>query len=264
MSTTPSLSLPYVDPGTAAEQNHNQGLNVIDVLLRGRVISRVYLAPPTTVEGDAYIIAAGTPTGDWDARTAGDIAYRVGSQWAFFTPVTGTRMRVDDENGLCVVFVGSAWQAVTGEAIFAAARITSNQALGSGGTWTPVQWNSHVRYTASPNDLVFGHDTTTNPDQITLREAGDYEVTADVTIVATSTGGANVGNVRLTLNGTAVGNTLAACSVDSATLTTQTVTLSAVVTASAGDILALEGTRVSGSGTLSVVLGATRVRVRRV
>lgn len=265
MANTPNLSLPYVVAGTAAEQNHNSGLNVIDVLLRGRAISRVESTPPTNAEGDCYIIdPAGTPAGGWAAFAAGDVVFYTGGQWTAITPVEGMRLRIDDESGTCVFYTATGWRTATGESIFAAARITTDQTLGTGGTWTAIQWNQHVKYIAAPGDVVFGHSTSTNPDQITLKEAGDYEVTVDVTIVASSTGGANVGHVRLTVGGSAVAQSVSVCSVDSATLTQQTVTISAIVTATAGQILTVEGTRSSGSGTLSVAYDKTRIRVRRV
>lgn len=261
MSSTPGLSLPYVTAGTPAEQAHNSGLNTLDVLVRGSAISRAYSSPPSSAEGDVYIIN-GTPSGDWAASEDKFIAARMGGQWTFIEPKAGVRLRITDEDMTIVVFDGTTWRSAGGDGLMAASRVSTNQTLS--GSFAGVQWNQHDKFVAPSNDKVFSHDTSTNPDQITIHETGNYMVQADVSVKSTGTAGAKIAELQLSKNGSSITYTMASAGVDSANMSEQQVTILAVVSMTAGDILRVEARNRTGTGTMVVQAYYSRLIVRRV
>jgi hypothetical protein len=67
------------------------------------VKDRDLVTPPSSpANGDTYILAAGTLTGAWSARTAGDIAMwsSVDAAWRFRTPRIGFVAYIEDEEKL--------------------------------------------------------------------------------------------------------------------------------------------------------------------
>jgi hypothetical protein len=77
------------------------------------VKDRDLLAPPgAPANGDTYILAAGTLTGAWAARTTGDLAMwsTADAAWRFKTPRVGYHCYVEDEQVL-TVFKAGGWSA---------------------------------------------------------------------------------------------------------------------------------------------------------
>lgn len=255
MTTTPNLGMTFIVSGQSqAEVPHNEALLELDALSMPMVKDRDLTAPPgSPSSGDRYIPKA-TATGLWVGKE-GKIAYWYVNQWRFFTPKVGWSAWVEDEKVL-VRWDGTSWKTLLSPAMFGAKRITSVQALT--GTFAGVNWNSQDRY----DNGVYTHSTSTNPDQITLKEAGDYVVGAEVSIDGTS--GTSHCEVRLSINGTSVAGTVSYGSVVSAgTPDKITVATSRIVSVSPNDILRVEAKIASGGGAADVLNDASRVTVRR-
>tara|TARA_R110000824_G_scaffold20947_1_gene78569 strand:+ start:4038 stop:4697 length:660 start_codon:yes stop_codon:yes gene_type:complete len=105
---TANLAIPALVEGqTNSETTVNESLQIIDGLLAGRIEDRDLTAPPSEVNGKAYIVAT-SPTGDW-AGKAGSIAI-YNSGWTFITPTGGMQFFVHDEKALyCYSSVESLW-----------------------------------------------------------------------------------------------------------------------------------------------------------
>lgn len=85
----------------------NANLRRLSALTQPVVIDKDLSAPPASpVVGDTYLVAA-TATGDW-ATHDDDIAVYYADGWAFYTPVRGWRVFVDDESA-DYRFDGSGW-----------------------------------------------------------------------------------------------------------------------------------------------------------
>lgn len=88
--------------------------------------------PVSPSDGDAYIVATGSPSGDWSAW-AGRIAFYENTGWLSIAPVEGMVAYVQDENGE-YTYDGSIW------------------VPSSGGLGSPVTTQSGTSYTAVLGD----------------------------------------------------------------------------------------------------------------
>ncbi len=257
MTTTPRFLMTRIVAGTAAEQPHNEALNVLDAVVCCTVINRSTASPPSGSDGDAYIVPVGA-TGLW-LDLDGQVVVYYSGQWLAIPPATGMTVYIQDEQVIAIY--DSAWRTVTYESIIQLARITSNVALANTPSWTAATWNSQIKYNANS---IYTHSTSSNTDQITLGEAGEYEVQVDAAILGSGTAGATRCDAKLTLNGSDVTSSFASCYVDSSSMLRQTISLNMVVVASAGDILRVEMQRAAGSGTVNLIAGYSRVRIRKI
>jgi hypothetical protein len=109
MSATPNLGLPFILQGQAQKEvTHNEALIRLDALVHGSVRSRTLTTPPgSPTNGQRWIVPPGA-TGAW-AGQSGRIAHWSINAWAFYMPVTGWRMHVEDEH-LAVVWSHGAWR----------------------------------------------------------------------------------------------------------------------------------------------------------
>lgn len=98
--TTPNLELPeWVQNQSQPHVTVNTALRVLDCLTQLRVIDRDSTEPdasPEPSEGDCYIVAEGSPAGDWEGH-ADDVAMYIGGAWVFRTPLDGWEAWVIDE-----------------------------------------------------------------------------------------------------------------------------------------------------------------------
>lgn len=77
--TSPTLSLPYIQPAQAQKHvTHNEALRILDAVTQLSVISTTLTIPPAqTAEGDRYIVADAA-TGVWAGQET-HVAVRVGN-----------------------------------------------------------------------------------------------------------------------------------------------------------------------------------------
>lgn len=262
---TPRHGLKYMVAGQDdAEVTQNENLNWVDGRLHLNVVDRRSTAP-AGVEGSCYILTA-TGSGDWAGFPAGSVAQYIGGAWQSLwvdpdtgdpvVPPNGVRAWIEDEK-VTAHWTGSVWEIVTGEAIFGAYRDTSDQAVGASAS---VQWNTQLKTSAG----VFTHSTSTNPDRVTVIAAGNYEISADVSIEYVSGTGEQQFKVQITQNGTPLSGFDAYGSVYGAVQTRLTVSVRAPVGLSAGDIVRVLVTHVSGGGSLEIKADASRFEIRRV
>lgn len=113
MNNTPNLGLPYLSESQyQKEVKHNEALNIIDVLVQGRVKDKDIGDPPAAVEGDRYIVASGSALGAW-AGKENNIAYYIGGAWKFIVPKLGFLFYVEDEDKYYSYKGVTGWQAST-------------------------------------------------------------------------------------------------------------------------------------------------------
>ncbi len=113
METTENLRLPYILPAQAQKHvTHNEGLRALDALVQLAISDRDLASPPDTPEEGARYIVADAATGTWADKT-GQIAAFQDGDWAFYPPGEGWIAWVADE-GIALVFDGSAWSGFTG------------------------------------------------------------------------------------------------------------------------------------------------------
>lgn len=254
MSTTPKLALPYIATGGQAdpEIDHNTALNIVDTLLSRGIRSRNLTAPPAASEGDAYIPRA-TATGDW-AGQEGKVAVFWSNAWEFYNPQPGWTLYVEDEN-VCITRKGTAWRTITGLCLFAAYGPTSTIDVSAG--WTDVTWDTEIRKDSS--GLVYSH--AAGAAVVTLEEAGDYLVMADVSF---STTGNNHGvEARLDLAGTPVAGSNAFAFLRSDGLAS--VSLQRLISnVTAGQALKVQARRAQGASSVLVQAANSRLTVIKV
>ncbi|MEO1198809.1 MAG: DUF2793 domain-containing protein [Pseudomonadota bacterium] len=107
MSETPRLRLPELAAAQSQKHvTHNEALVMLDCLVDLHLQDRHLAAPPSGLDGEAYLVAA-SPSGAWSGQ-AYKIAYRIDDGWRFYEPFTGLKAYVVDENTL-IVFNGSDW-----------------------------------------------------------------------------------------------------------------------------------------------------------
>jgi len=254
MSNTANLALPFM-PGGASEGyvSHNKALFTIDALLQGAVINRTTTAPPAAVAGDCYIPKA-TATGVW-ASHENHIAYYDGSAWKFYTPEEGWTFWCAAEK-TTVFFNGTSWRALD-DAVFGAHKSDGGGSQSLSSSFAGITFNTQSKYNSGG---VYTHSTSSNPEQITLNETGDYEVSTDITFDATS-GTVDPCEVRLSLAGSAVNGATSYTYVGSTFADKSTVSMTRIISAVAGNVLSVEG-RVT-SGGAQALAGGCRVTVRK-
>lgn len=110
MASTTEPRSGIVQGWTLGESNWNTGMDAnlkfIDNFgLHLSVKDRDLVDPPATpANGDTYILAAGTLTGAWAARAAGDLAMwsSTDAAWRFYAPRVGVLAYIEDEEVLSV------------------------------------------------------------------------------------------------------------------------------------------------------------------
>ncbi|MCX7558193.1 DUF2793 domain-containing protein [Sulfitobacter sp. F26204] len=107
--TSPTLSLPYIQPAQAQKHvTHNEALRILDAVTQLSVISTTLTSPPgQTAEGDRFIVAD-SATGAWAGQEQ-NVAVWVDNTWQFFVPNVGWRADIAG-SGEEVRFDGSDWQ----------------------------------------------------------------------------------------------------------------------------------------------------------
>lgn len=113
MDYTPRLRLPELTVGQAGKEvTVNESHRILDALVQSVVIDKDLAdAPADPADGDMYIVAAGSSSGDEWAGHEDDVAYFESSAWVYHTPEAGWRVYVDDE-ATSYVYDGGAWNAV--------------------------------------------------------------------------------------------------------------------------------------------------------
>ncbi|MDF1726201.1 MAG: DUF2793 domain-containing protein [Sulfitobacter sp.] len=109
--TSPSLSLPYLQPAQAQKHiTHNEALRILDAVTQLSVIDATRTAPPAApTEGDRHIVAPGA-TGDWYDRDNA-VAIWSDTAWHFAAPSTGWRADIAGTAEV-IRFDGTAWVAL--------------------------------------------------------------------------------------------------------------------------------------------------------
>jgi hypothetical protein len=249
-------SLPYLENGQAeADVPMNETINRLDNLVHTLVVNRSTTAPPGGSAGDRYIIAA-TATGVWAGRE-NYIAQWTGTTWVYYAPKKGMQVYCDVE-ACNLIYTGTVWQALTGETVFAARRTTTQSVSGA----TDIEWDHQLKH--NTNSRVFAHDTSTDPENITLNEAGDYHVEVQVSIAVSSTAGWSQAQLEVTLNGTGVTGGKSFASFHTTDIIKNTMTVIIVVTATANQILRAAVTRNSGVASTYTIQADSRITVRKV
>lgn len=264
MTTTPQFGMTHTEAGQIhADRVHNESIQLIDAIMGRGVQSRATTTPPTHEDGLLYIIPSGA-TGDWAAIAENTVVLSRGGEWVELTPDYGWSLYVVDED-VNVYWNGTAWTTMGGGSSaedWFAGRRTTNLTLNTTGTgWQGIGWDAEDRKNAG-----FTHDTGTNPEQITIVEAGDYEVEAQVQIESISGGGIR-GALRITLDATLVtGSQREAPLHHSASIQRNLIAGRWMLPGvTAGQVLRIEGAITLGAdGNLRVLGGQTAVTVRRV
>lgn len=171
MTTTPHLSLPYLEAGQAQKHvTHNEALRMLDALVMLSVEDRDLSAPPPApADGVCYLVNA--PGSGGFAGKDNQIAHFIDGGWLFYPPQTGWICFVADES-LLLVHDGSGWT----DAIVEASELQNLTRLGLG---TSADVNNP--FAAKVNNALW---TARN-----VSEGGD-------------------GDLRYTLNKESAGNTL--------------------------------------------------------
>lgn len=88
-STSPRLSLPYLQPAQAQKHvTHNEALQLLDAVVQLRVLAFGATEPPVARQpGDVWAVGA-SPSGNW-AGQAGQLALWDGTGWQFLAPRDG-------------------------------------------------------------------------------------------------------------------------------------------------------------------------------
>lgn len=257
MSDTANLKLPLiVGSQDGAITNHDTSMFILDALVNGRVIDRDLTAPPAAVLGDVYIPAA-SATGVWTGLDDLVVVYD-GAGWKSYTPKEGWTFWVNDEN-VRITHDGTSWKTFLGEAVIQCADHAGNQTVN--GSQLAILWDTETRKDGN----VFTHSTSSNKDQIVVKEAGWYEVTYNVGVRVTATNGQNTYNSRVTLNGSAVADSGSSADLLYAGTTLRcNMNATVLINCAANDIIRIEVVRASGSSTSSTLAEASRVRIRRI
>lgn len=162
---TPNLALPYLMAAQAQKHvTHNEALRALDALVHLAVAGRDLATPPGAPEnGDRYIVAA-EATSAWAGHDAQIAAFQDGG-WDFFTPRTGWRAWIADEE-LLVVWNGSAWSAVA-----------SGEDAGGDGAFDTVGINATAdttnRLSVSSPASLFNHAGNGHQVKLNKAAAGD-------------------------------------------------------------------------------------------
>lgn len=110
MTDSPLLKLPFL--AAAQAQKHvtvNDSLRRLDAIVQLSAKSGLLADPPPTPgEGDRYLVAS-SATGAWAGQDGTVAAFQDGA-WAFYAPVAGWRIYLEDEDAL-LAYDGAAWAA---------------------------------------------------------------------------------------------------------------------------------------------------------
>ncbi|MBV1702654.1 MAG: DUF2793 domain-containing protein [Hyphomicrobiales bacterium] len=108
MSQTDHLGLPFIDAAQAQKHiTHNDGLNLLDILVHLSVAERGVTAPPPgPVEGLRLLLGTGA-TGSFAGHDGTIAAFQDGA-WRFVSPVAGWRLYCEAESAF-LLFNGSVW-----------------------------------------------------------------------------------------------------------------------------------------------------------
>lgn len=111
MSNSTRLALPFIDAAQSQKHvTHNEAVVALDALVQLAAKARNVAAPPASpVEGDRYLVPAGA-TGAFAGHTNAVAAFDNGG-WAFLIPRAGWRLYVESE-GLFLLFDGAIWKDV--------------------------------------------------------------------------------------------------------------------------------------------------------
>ncbi|MGB3625355.1 MAG: DUF2793 domain-containing protein [Henriciella sp.] len=150
MDISAKLSLPYLLPNQASKHvTLNEGLRRLDALVQASILSAGLTEPPASpAEGDAYIIADGTPAGDWSGQTPGTLMAFQDGAWEAFAPAEGWRV-FDAETSSLLVFEAGSWRTLAGpEARFDSLGINTDA-------------DASNRIAMKADRLLFSHDDVT-------------------------------------------------------------------------------------------------------
>lgn len=108
MTSTERLSLPYiVQSQSQKEVTHNDGLNLLDMMVQAVVLEVELDTPPASPTlGDCYVIG-NSPTGDWTTH-ADELCQAITGGWRFISPFEGLLVyNLSDDLGYR--YDGSSW-----------------------------------------------------------------------------------------------------------------------------------------------------------
>lgn len=233
----------------------NEALAILDIVSTLGVKDRKRTTPPTAAAGESYVVATGA-SGAWSTH-ATHIAFWTGAEWRYVVPKAGVSAYCVEEKCF-IIFNGTSWVAL---ADCAFKKNANSSAVTSD---VGVAWD--VTQVDITNSRVYAFDAG-NPTRIQLNEAGEYEVTANVSFNASSTVAWNSMQARLqtSTDGSSwsdVADAAIRVPVRPTDLPDNTGALVAIVTASAGLYLRLCVNRASGSSTV-VVTNNTRIVIRK-
>lgn len=233
----------------------NEALAILDIVSTLGVKDRKRTTPPTAVAGEAFVIAVGAG-GAWATR-ATHIAFWTGSEWRYVVPKAGVSAYCVEEKCF-IVFNGTSWVALA-DCSFKKNANSSAITTDVGVTWDVTQ-------TDIANSRVYAFDVG-NPTRVQLNEAGEYEVTANVSFNASGTLAWNSAQSRLQTSAdgsswTDVADSAIRVAVRPTDLPDNSGALVALVSVAAGAFLRVCVNRASGSSTV-VVTNNTRLRIRK-
>jgi len=112
MATAPKTGAPEISASQSSKEvTHNQAVRIFDALVMPNVIDKDLADAPAASDGDTYIVATGSTSGDdWDGH-ADDIAYYSSSGWIFMTPAAGWLVYVTDEDTYYKFMDSAGWTA---------------------------------------------------------------------------------------------------------------------------------------------------------
>lgn len=106
--STPRLALPYISSSQSQKEvTHNQALYKLEAYVQVAVESMTLTAPPTGVEGNLYIVAAGA-TGAWAGKD-NYLAQYIGGAWNYYAPFDGMKVW-DKSTSMGMVYKNSTWK----------------------------------------------------------------------------------------------------------------------------------------------------------
>jgi hypothetical protein len=171
MTDSTHLGLPYLNAAQAQKHvTHNEALRMLDALVQLSVIGRNIVSPPASPpEGGRWLVGAGA-TGIFTGNANNVVAFQDGV-WRFFVPQKGWRAYVESE-AIVLLFDGTAWN------------------------------DLGLSFHTLQNLTALGIGTTADTANVLAAKLNNALFTAK----ALSEGG--TGDLRYTLNKSAVGNTV--------------------------------------------------------
>lgn len=256
------LELPYLTTGAGDNLTvHNRALRNLDFLVMPVVVRRDLSAPPGVVSAGEMFVVNGTGTGSWETQD-GNLACWTGSEWVFIEAVLGMQVYVSDEKIIATYLSGTSWKAISPEAIFSGQKNTTQSVSTSAGTYTSIEWNQQL--VDISNSEVYSHSTSTNPDQITLLEAGTYEVDVNVALEATTSAQFSQIDVEVFVAGSSVAGAKSYGLVHSTSAPKMSISLHVIVLAAASNVLQVKTTRRTGTSATINILADTRISIRKI